>query len=155
MQNLSFDSVSAPTADQSTADFPLGIAGFTYADLYRPLRLRALAETFYAELAHADAPLQHTLSVYLAARGTNLTGTKQESELLIAAAPHLASFIARLFNIEPARTAHIAEIKAQDPIFGFKFFIARRALKKFPAEQALTLDAAALDAALAALRRAA
>ena len=36
------------TATQSnvTADFPLGIEGFTYADLYRPARLRALDEAF-------------------------------------------------------------------------------------------------------------
>ncbi len=157
MQNLSHDGVSAqPRATvPPTSDFPLGSAGFTYADLYRPPRLRALAETFYAELAHADAALHRTLLAYLAARGANLAGTKQESELLIAAAPHLARFIAQLFHIEPERAAHIAEIKAQDPIFGFKFFIARRALKKFPAAQAATLEAAALDAALDQVRRAA
>src|SRR5207248_4549720 len=105
MQQLFLDSdnVSAPT-DAMGADFPLGIADFTYSDLYRPERLRELAGVFYAELARADKALYHTLTTYLEARGADLAGTKQESELLIAAAPHLSRFIARLFSIEHERT---------------------------------------------------
>jgi hypothetical protein len=41
----------------SPEDFPLGVEGFTYGDLYRPERLRALAEAFYAEVESADATL--------------------------------------------------------------------------------------------------
>ncbi|HEX8069563.1 MAG TPA: FAD-dependent oxidoreductase [Pyrinomonadaceae bacterium] len=156
MQHTLLDSsASASPADAARADFPLGVAGFTYADLYRPQRLRALAEAFYAELARADAPLHERLLAYTAARGANLAGTRAESELLIAAAPHLAAFVARLFGVERERAAHAAAVKAQDPVFQFKTFVTRRALKKFPPEQALTLDAAAAQDALAALRRAA
>src|ERR1700750_2636756 len=62
------------TATQSnvSADFPLGIEGFTYGDLYRPARLRALAEAFYAEVARADAPLGASLAEYVGTRGENL-----------------------------------------------------------------------------------
>src|SRR2546421_11306040 len=104
MQQLFRDGGSAPAhADAAGVDFPLGIADFIYSDLYRPPRLRQLAETFYAELARADEALHRVLLDYLAARGANLAGTKQESELLIAAAPHLARFVARLFDIEAER----------------------------------------------------
>src|SRR5205085_2696170 len=149
---LDSDSVPAPT-DATSADFPLGIADFTYSDLYRPERLRELAGVFYAEVARADEALHQALMTYLEARGAGLVGTKQESELLIAAAPHLSHFIARLFSIEHERAAHIEQIMAQDPIFQFKTFVVRRALKKFPAEQALTIDSDAAHAALESLRR--
>jgi NADPH-dependent glutamate synthase beta subunit-like oxidoreductase/NAD(P)H-flavin reductase len=156
MQNLTLDGLSTPPpAAPAAQNFPLGIADFTYADLYSPPRLRQLAELFYRELAQADESLHRALLAYLATRGADVAGTKQESELLIACAPHLSRFIARLFDIEAERTAHAAAIKAQDPVFQFKSFITRRALKKFPAEQALTIDADATHAALTALRRAA
>ena len=156
MQQLFRDGGSASShAGTTDVDFPLGIGNFTYGDLYRPPRLRELAETFYTELARADETLHAALMAYLAARGANLAGTKQESELLIAVAPHLSRFVARLFGVERERADHAAEIKAQDPVFQFKSFVTRRALKKFPAEQALTIDAGAAHAALTALRRAA
>ncbi len=137
------------------ADFALGVDGFTYGDLYRPARLHALAEAFDAELAGADAGLHARLMEYRAARGANLAGTRQESELLIQAAPHLSHFVARLFHVEREHHAQIAAVVEQDPVFQFKFFVARRALKKFPAEQAAALDIDATHAALDALRRAA
>ena len=44
MQQLFLDSDSVPsTTDMQGADFPLGLADFTYSDLYRPERLRDLA----------------------------------------------------------------------------------------------------------------
>src|ERR1700755_2536493 len=85
---------------KAEADFPLGIEGFTYADLYRPVRLRVLAEAFYAEVGREDAALHASLAEYVGARGENLKGTRAESELLIKAAAHLSRFVARLFGIE-------------------------------------------------------
>jgi hypothetical protein len=154
MQQLFLDSDSAPAlTDRPDADFPLGIADFTYSDLYRPERLRELAGVFYAELAQTDEALHRALMTYLETRGANLAGTKQESELLIAAAPQLSRFIARLFDIEAERAAHAAQVQAQDPVFQFKTFISRRAIKKFPAEKAVLHDAEKVHGALAELRR--
>src|SRR5919202_1381099 len=111
MQQLFLGTDNAPAEGGADAsDFPLGIADFTYGDLYRPERLRALADVFYAELEAADAALHGALMQYLAARGTNIAGTKQESELLIAAAPHLARFVARLFDVEREHAAQAAQI---------------------------------------------
>jgi len=133
-------------------NFKLGIEGFNYQDLYRPQRLRELAESFYAELGIADAPLHAQLIEYIEARGANLVA-KAESELLIAAAPHLSRFIARLFDVEKERMTEIEATNEQQAVFAFKFFVARRALKKFNAEQAAQIDAARLHSTLEELRR--
>ena len=146
----------APDAQaDGRADFKLGIPDFNYGDLYQPERLRELTAAFYAELRRADATLHAGLLAYTAARGANLRGTRAESELLIACAPHLSRFVAQLFDVETERTAHMERIKAQDAIFKFKNFITRRAVKRVPPEQALTFDAESLDDALRSFRRAA
>src|SRR5919202_356311 len=116
VQNLfveSGDAAHETTSDQQqhlSNDFPLGIEGFTYGDLYRPGRLRALAEAFYAEVGREDAALGARLAEYVSARGENLKGTKAESELLIAAAPHLSRFVARLFRVEEERERMAARL---------------------------------------------
>ncbi len=155
MQNQTLGNTAAPPRARNETDFQLGIEGFSYGDLHRPSELRRLAETFYAELRREDATLHGALAEYLAARGENLRGTKAESDLLIAAAPHLSRFIARLFNVGRERAAHADSILAQASVFEFKTFVARRATKRVPAEKALTLDADAVHAALDAVRRAA
>jgi NADPH-dependent glutamate synthase beta subunit-like oxidoreductase/NAD(P)H-flavin reductase len=149
------DATDTPGDTTAPTDFQLGIEGFAYGDLYRPSRLRDLAETFYAEVARADPSLHAALSEYVASRGENVRGTKAESDLLIAAAPHLSRFVARLFRIEREREELAESIRAQDPVFQFKQFVQRRATKSFPAEKAAAVDVESADAALEALRRAA
>ncbi|MCA1817024.1 MAG: FAD-dependent oxidoreductase [Acidobacteria bacterium] len=155
MQNLILDDARPKSAPSPAADFKLGIEGFTYADLYKPSRLRALTRAFYGELGRADAPLRDSLVEYTRARGANLKGTKAEADLLIAASAHLSRFLARLFGVEREREAHAESVRAQDAIFEFKTFVTRRATKRVPAEKALTFDADEVNAALDALRRAA
>ncbi|MFN2454644.1 MAG: FAD-dependent oxidoreductase [Pyrinomonadaceae bacterium] len=145
------DAQRAVNTNTPTTDFKLGIEGFNYQDLYRPESLRELAGAFYAELAVADAPLHAQLIDYITSRGGNLAA-KAESELLIAAAPHLSRFVARLFDVEKERMIEIDAANEQQAVFAFKFFVARRALKKFNAEQSAQLDAVALHAALEELR---
>ncbi|HEV2802368.1 MAG TPA: FAD-dependent oxidoreductase [Pyrinomonadaceae bacterium] len=136
------------------ADFPLGIGDFSYGDLYKPERLAQLTSAFYAELQAADATLYGSFKEYTAARGANLRGTRAESELLIAVAPHVSRFVARLFRVDTERAAHAESIRAQDAVFQFKTFISRRALKRVPPERALTFDAEAVHDALTRLMRA-
>jgi NADPH-dependent glutamate synthase beta subunit-like oxidoreductase/NAD(P)H-flavin reductase len=156
MQDNSLDSsTGAPGSDAGTgADFPLGVADFRYSDLYRPERLGQLTAAFYAGLREEDPALHAALTAYTEARGANLRGTRAESELLIAAAPHLSRFVARLFDVEAERAAHAERIRAQDAVFQFKTFISRRALKRVPPEKALTFDADAVQDALERLLRA-
>ncbi|MDT5261771.1 MAG: hypothetical protein QOC61_775, partial [Acidobacteriota bacterium] len=153
MQNTTLKDHSLSPALTPETDFQLGIEGFTYADLYRPARLRDLTHSFYAELEREDATLHASLLEYTRARGANLRGTRAESDLLIAVSSHLSRFIARLFAVESERDAHADSIRAQDAIFEFKTFIMRRAIKRVPAEKALTFDVDAVHAALDSLRR--
>ncbi|MCA1849476.1 MAG: pyridine nucleotide-disulfide oxidoreductase, partial [Acidobacteria bacterium] len=158
MQNLFIES-GDELLDQSEAgqqpNLVLGLDGFRYSDLYRPERLRELAEIFYGEVQRDDPALHGALMSYVETRGASLAGTKAESELLIAAAPHLSRFLARLFGIERERGALLEKVRAQDPVFQFKHFVARRALKSFPAEKAASIDSEAADSALERLRHAA
>ena len=158
MQDTSLESsAGAPNSPErdAHADFPLGLGDFNYRDLYQPARLGQLTAAFYDELRRADATLHADLLAYTRARGANLKGTRAESELLIACAPHLSRFVARLFDVETERAAHMERITAQDAIFKFKNFITRRALKRVPPEQALTVNADKIHDALESFRRAA
>jgi len=134
--------------DQITGnhDFSLGIPGFSYSDLYKPEKLKDLCEAFYAELARTDAGLHAALTQYIGARGEGYE-KKAESELLVHAAPHLADFIVRLFGIEEAYAALVSSIHIQDPVWKYKFFVQRRAIKKFNADAVALLDFAAIDTA--------
>ncbi len=134
-------------------DFPLAVAGFNYSDLYKPEKLKELCEVFYRELGQTDADLLGALMQYIEARGAGYE-KKAESELLVNAAPHLTDFIVRLFGIEEDYAALAGSVKIQDPIWKYKFFVQRRAIKKFNADAVASLDIAELDAAVDALKTA-
>src|SRR5579883_351639 len=123
MQNLftQHPPSSASFGHASNADFALGVQGFKYSDLYKPERLRALAEAFYAEVKARDEKLHEKLSEYVKSRGENLAGTRAESDLLIAAAPYLSDFIARRFDVSRERQSQIEAVKAQDAVWEFKY----------------------------------
>ncbi|HEX8246639.1 MAG TPA: FAD-dependent oxidoreductase [Pyrinomonadaceae bacterium] len=135
-------------------DFDLGIAGFRYSDLYRPEKLKELAETFYAEMAKENPLLHEALTKYIAARGTDYE-PKTESKILTDAAPYLSDFIARLFGIAKERENLLRAINEQDPIWKYKFFVQRRATKKFTPEKINALNLNELDWALSEFKFAA
>ena len=144
------ETIAGKALDKKALDksnFTLGISGFSYSDLYKPERLRELAETFYDEIKRENADLYDALMQYIAARGANYE-QKVESKILTDAAPYLSNFIARLFKIEPERESLLQSVKEQDSVWQFKFFAQRRAIKKFPAEAAVSLDLNALNQSL-------
>src|SRR5689334_6829121 len=83
---------------------PLGIAGFSYAELYVPERLRDLHDLFCRETAAADPELWAEWDVYQsepdAARSPIAI-----SDLIVRMAPHVSRFVARLFAVEAASEA--------------------------------------------------
>jgi NADPH-dependent glutamate synthase beta subunit-like oxidoreductase/NAD(P)H-flavin reductase len=141
------------TETDSNYDFKLGIEGFNYSDLFNPFKLRDLAETFYSELKLNNPELGETLTQYIEAKGAGYE-QKVESKILTDSAPYLSNFIARLFHIERERGELLAEIKSQDPIWKYKFFVQRRAIKKFTAESVNDLDYNELTWALKELQKA-
>src|SRR5690242_18139630 len=87
-----------PTAGTS-AELRLGVAGFTYADLYKSDRLRELLDIFDSEVAAANPELFAKWEAYrrdpAAARPP-----VEISALLVSMAAHVSRFVGRLFAIE-------------------------------------------------------
>lgn len=132
-------------------DFELGIPGFRYSDLYDAERLRELAEKFYDEVKEKEPLLYEALMQYIEARGENYE-PRVESKILTDAAPYLSDFIARLFGINRERDQLRREITEQNPIWKYKFFVQRRAIKKFKADSIAGLNEAELTEALRELQ---
>src|SRR5664279_4326457 len=123
--------------------------GLTFHDLYSSAGLRRADDAFVAWLGHAEAALAARLA---AARTEPDSLTRlQESELLIALAPHLEDWLARLFGIEREVAALQAAQHELSPLFACKRqVVQRKALNKYKADVAATFDGASLRAQLEA-----
>ena len=128
-------------------DFDLGIDGFQFSDLFDAVKLKELAESFYAEVKDDDAVLHSALTKYIASRGNGYE-RKVESKILTDSAPYLLNFIARLFKIKPLAPNLTSDILVQNPVWKFKFFVQRRAIKKYKADQIAELNEGRLWTAL-------
>jgi NADPH-dependent glutamate synthase beta subunit-like oxidoreductase/NAD(P)H-flavin reductase len=139
--------VSAKTINN---DFKLGIEGFNYSDLSNPTKLKQLAEAFYAEISTENEELGNALTQYISARGENYE-QKAESQILTDSAPFLSQFIAKMFHIEAEYEALLHKINADNPIWKYKFFVQRKATKKFNAEAVNLFDIDELNQKLLSL----
>ncbi|MSR57133.1 MAG: pyridine nucleotide-disulfide oxidoreductase [Planctomycetaceae bacterium] len=109
-------------------NFPLGIAGFSFADLYEPSRLGDLHQAFWKEAAARRPEIDQRFRQIEFDRLTK----PEQSELLIEVAEIVGDFIARLFDVEPATRTLRGEIGDLQPIFRFKSdFLRTRVLKHF------------------------
>jgi NADPH-dependent glutamate synthase beta subunit-like oxidoreductase/NAD(P)H-flavin reductase len=131
---------AAPAADTVILGF-----GFSFADLAVRDGLVRLDGIFLDRLARDDAALHARLLTARAAPDA-LTGP-DESELVVAVAPHLDAFVAALFGIETETLALAQETHALDPIHACKrLFVQRQAVKKY--HDPSGFDGAALHADL-------
>ena len=80
-------------------ELKLGIDGFSYVDLYDPVALARLSDTFDAYLADEAPGLADRLRAYRACAGEGMS-PEDVSGVLTDAGPYVGHFIARLFNIE-------------------------------------------------------
>ncbi len=123
--------------------------GFSFEDLYRRDALKRLDGVFLRELEAADAGLHSRL---IAARENYAElPLKQQSDLIIAVAPHLDDFVGKLFGIEKA----VGELQAKHnelaPLYAVKRkFIQKKALTGYTAEKASLIDGYAIAAELEA-----
>jgi NADPH-dependent glutamate synthase beta subunit-like oxidoreductase/NAD(P)H-flavin reductase len=109
-------------------DFSLGIAGFSFSDLYEPRRLRDLHDEFW-RFAAGSCP--GVAERFAAIRNGSLPRPEQ-SERLIEVAGLVGAFLARLFEVEQAAEALREETREIDVIFRFKQeFLRTRVLKNF------------------------
>jgi NADPH-dependent glutamate synthase beta subunit-like oxidoreductase/NAD(P)H-flavin reductase len=132
-------------------DIALGIAGFRFSDLFDAVKLAELAETFYNDLDSREPVVGSALRKYLAAGGKGFE-PRAASKVLTDAAPHLSDFVARMFGITAERDELEKEILVQNPIWRFKFFVQRRAIKRYKADQIANLNEGELWIALTELR---
>jgi len=122
--------------------------GLDFSDLYRRNGLLRLDAAFVRALEAVDGALGQRL---LEARADpSALALKQESELLIALAPHVEDFIAELFGIG----AEVRQLSARHhelaPLYSCKrLFVQRKALHKYPADAASSFDGTALRDELA------
>ncbi|MDQ3712231.1 MAG: FAD-dependent oxidoreductase [Acidobacteriota bacterium] len=135
-------------------DFNLGIAGYKYSDLFDAVKLCEIAENFYGEVKKENPILHDALTKYLANRGAGYE-RRVESKILTDSAPYLSEFIARMFGVGPEREDLQRAISEQDPIWTYKFFVQRRAIKKFTAENLVDFNEAELNLALEEFKSAA
>jgi NADPH-dependent glutamate synthase beta subunit-like oxidoreductase/NAD(P)H-flavin reductase len=121
--------------------------GLTFHDLYSCAGLRRVDTAFGAWIEHADAALAARLG---AARADPEALTRlQESELLIALAPHLEDWLALLFGIEREVAVLQAAQHELAPLFACKRqVVQRKAMNKYKADQAASFDGEALRAEL-------
>jgi len=101
--------------------------GLSFPELYEREGLMRLDRAFVAFLAESD----RALADRLAAARANPPAALAESQLLIALAPHVEDFIAKLFGIENEARALAERHNALAPLYSVKRqFVQRRALHK-------------------------
>ncbi len=106
---------------------PLGLSGFTFADLHRPRQLEALYVRFCDETRAADPELWSLWEQYREV--SESLGPIARSNLIVAMAPHVSRFVARLFSVGPEAEALREATHAYDDLFRFKIdFVRRRAM---------------------------
>lgn len=123
----------------SEYDFDLGIVGFRYSDLFDAVRLKELAEKFYDEVKQENPLVGDALVKYITAHGNGYE-KRVESNILTDSAPYLSKFIAKMFGINKEREQLEKEITEQNPIWKYKFFVQRRAAKKYAADKVAELN---------------
>ncbi len=126
------------------------LPGLAFEDLYRREGLLRIDAEFLAHLAQVDNALQQRL---ISARGAaEPLAAKAESELLLALAPHVEDFIARLFGIEAEVRALAGRHHRLAPLYSVKrMFVQRKAMHKYKADAAVAIDGPAVAMQLEAL----
>lgn len=120
-----------------------------FADLYNRPGLEKLDDAFLTHLAEIDPDLALRLK---AARCAPPAEAPEESDLLLALAPHVEDFLGSLFGIGGEMIALAERIDALAPLYSCKrLFVQRRAMKAIKPEEAETVDGEALAEQLTAL----
>ncbi len=122
--------------------------GLAFADLYRREGLLRLDAAFLDFLAEADTALHARLEAGRSHPGA--LSLLEESQLLIALAPHVEDFLASFFNITAEVQALAARHHELAPLYSCKrLFVQRKAMKHVKAEEAASYDGPALEKQLA------
>ncbi len=115
--------------------------GLRFEDLYSRDGVVRIDGEFLRWLGEADAALRDRLTM---ARNAPVLDRKAHADLMLAIAPHLDDFLAKLFGIEAEARSLAAQIHELAPLYACKrLFVQRRAVKKYADTSALNGDALA------------
>ncbi len=109
-----------------------------FESLQTPEGLQKLDELFLGELRQFDPELAERLLAYRE-RDTDLPGT-ENSELLLAIAPHVEAFLGRVFGIEAELAEQRAQILADDVVMQFKQAFVQKRVKKYRKPVEMSFD---------------
>jgi len=124
----------------------LGIAGFTFADLHQPARLRDLYGRFVDQVKATEPELWAQWQQYREVPES--LSPIARSNIVVAMAPHVSRFVAALFAVGHDVDALAGATRAYDILFRFKIdFVRRRALPLL--KGGVHVEASADDHALA------
>jgi NADPH-dependent glutamate synthase beta subunit-like oxidoreductase/NAD(P)H-flavin reductase len=109
------------------ADTPLGLDGFTFADLHHPARLRDLYNRFTEQVKGAEPELWSQWQQYREIPDS--LSPIARGNIVVAMAPHVSRFVSALFSVGPHAEELANATRAYDELFRFKIdFVRRRAL---------------------------
>ncbi len=129
----------------------LGIADFTYADLYDPARLNALLIAFDASVQQHEPELFGRYAAFRQAQGEGYA-PEQLSEILVEMGPYVGQFLARLFNVTAAHQAQAAAIQQEiDSVFTYKNAVVAKLEVYFKGQDIGTWDVETIQSRFALL----
>jgi NADPH-dependent glutamate synthase beta subunit-like oxidoreductase/NAD(P)H-flavin reductase len=118
-----------PVFGEEGPTMPLGIEGFTYADLYDPTRLCDLYGRFDRWFLSSSPDSHARFEKYRASKGDGMAKV-EISEALLAAAPYVGQFVGKLFGLEAELEAFRDSVRQDDPLWRFrKDFLKKRVLR--------------------------
>jgi NADPH-dependent glutamate synthase beta subunit-like oxidoreductase/NAD(P)H-flavin reductase len=127
--------VTVPPEAAADPDRALGVAGFTFADLFVPQRLAALHAEFDGWFK-ARAPEDYArFDAYRACKGEGME-PQAVSEALLAATPHVSAFVGKLFGVEKELDALRIEVHDREPLWRFKRDFAKKRVLRADAGKA-------------------
>lgn len=143
---------STPGIAPGSPTLQIGVPGFTYPDLYDPIRLRELHEIFLSSLAETDSDVHARYRRYLETKGDGMTPV-EISNVIVDTSTHVAAFLAELFQVRDEHGRMRRVVEDETVVFAFKReFVVRRALKRY--KSAEEIDANGVRESVDALRAA-
>jgi NADPH-dependent glutamate synthase beta subunit-like oxidoreductase/NAD(P)H-flavin reductase len=129
----------------------LGLPGFSYPDLYDPIRLRDLSAAFDQAVRVDNPELFAAFDSYRQSQGEDMK-PEAVSALLVDMAPCVGAFLARLFNVASEHEAQRAAIQEQfSTVFAFRNDIVAGLEKLYKGVDPASWDLDLLDRQMAAL----
>ena len=136
------------TTSQQTLQ--LGIPGYSYDDLYDPLRLKDLFEEFNTSLQQQNPDLFAEYQAYHDCKGEGMSA-EEVSDVLVKTSPFVSAFVSKLFQVETETSQQRERTRLEvDTIFTFKKLVAS-AKKLFRKDNPETWDFAQINQAVTAM----